>query len=452
MLLAGVIAVFFVLPGEPDAPVPALPVEQTSVETAPEPVLSDEERRRLDAESQRDLAALLTQQDRLRARGAEDWGAEDWQQYLELALTGDDAYLAGDVVASADAYAQALTKGAELLGRSEQLFEEFVADGYAALEAADWMTARELFAAALAIEPEDSRARTGAERAQSLPEVLELMRAAADADARGELPQAIELYRAALDMDSAWKPAREALTDATSRLAQFEFDTQLDEAYAALGAGRFQDALDGFDAALAMRPNSQAAADGRFQAEEGLRLGQIRLAQVRALAFERRELWAEAIDQYEAALATDPTLEYAIDGLERSRARRDLELKVLNLLENPRLLFDDSVLAEASVLREQAATVQPRGAQIDDQLARLDALLDAATREYPVALVSDGLTNITVYRLGTIGTFVSTEVSLRPGNYTAIGSRNGFRDVRRSFTVLPGRDPGPIEIICTEPI
>jgi hypothetical protein len=33
-----------------------------------------------------------------------------------------------------------------------------------------------------------------------------------------------------------------------------------------------------------------------------------------------------------------------------------------------------------------------------------------------------------------------------------VGSRNGYRDVRKSFTVLPGRDAGPIEVICMEPI
>jgi tetratricopeptide (TPR) repeat protein len=455
VLLLGVIAVFFVLPNGGDT-LQSAATEQAPVTEAPAPepanVLSAEDRRRLDAESQRDLAALLTQQDRLRARGAEDWGAEDWQRYLDLAVAGDDAYLAEDVVTSSASYAEALELGTDLLGRSDELFGQLVTEGFAAIDAADWMTARARFAAALEIRPDDVRAQAGGARARTLPDVLELMRDADEADDAGDLPGAIALYREALSLDAEWTPAREALNGASARLAQYEFDQQLDRAYGALAESRFDDALTAFDRALEMRPNSQAAADGRFQAEEGLRLGQIRLAQVRALAFERRELWSDAIAQYEAALDTDPTLEYAIEGLERSRVRRDLELKVMNLLDNPRLLFDDSVLAEARVLRQQAADVQPRGTQIDDQLARLDALIDAATREYPVALVSDGLTNITVFRLGTLGPLVSTEVRLRPGNYTAVGSRNGFRDVRKSFTVLPGRDAGPIEIICTEPI
>lgn len=452
-LLAGVITVFFVLPEDPEAPPTEAPsIAEPVADSAPTPALTEAQRRRLDAESQRDLAALLTQQDRLNLRGAPDWGGPAWQQYLEVIRAGDDAYLAEDVAASAQSYAAALQIGATLLEQSEQLFDQFVAEGFTALEAADWMTARERFSAALAIEPDNSRAQSGSDRAQSLPDVLAMMDDAAQADARGELPRAIEIYRAVLGVDPAWTPAREALASATGRLAQYRFDQQLDQAYAALAQSRFQDALDGFNTALQMRPNSQAAEDGRFQAEEGLRLGQIQLARVRALAFERRELWAEAIAQYEAALKTDPTLEYALEGLERSRLRRDLEVKVLNLLDNPRLLFEDAVLEDAQILRAQAAEVQPRGAQIDEQLARLDALLAAATRKHPVALVSDGFTSVTVFRLGALGMFTSTEIHLRPGTYTAIGSRNGYRDVRKSFTVLPGRDAGLIEIICQEPI
>jgi len=339
-----------------------------------------------------------------------------------------------------------------LLADSERLYEEFLQAGSTALDAGDWMTARERFADALAIEPESAAAQRGRDRARSLPEVLDTMAQAAGADAAGDLPGAIELYRSALRIDPQWTPARAALDDALGRRAQYEFDQTLDAAYAALAQSRFQDSLDAFDAALSMRPDSQAARDGRFQAEEGLRLGQIALARVRALAFERRELWSEAIDQYEDALATDPTLEYAIAGLERSRRRRDLEVKVLNLLDNPRLLFDDGVLEDARELREQVASVEPRGERIDEQLGQLDRLLAAATREYPVALVSDGMTNITLFRIGSIGAFVSTEVMLRPGTYTAIGARNGYRDVRASFTVLPGEELGPIEIVCTEPI
>ena len=67
-----------------------------------------------------------------------------------------------------------------------------------------------------------------------------------------------------------------------------------------------------------MRPQAREAQDGLTQAEQGIRLDQIALVEARALAFERRELWDQAIAQYRGALEGDPNLVFAKEGLERS--------------------------------------------------------------------------------------------------------------------------------------
>lgn len=452
-LLALLLAVFFVLPRM------TAPAIETPVAVAPEepvedpgPTLSPEELAALDAQAQRDLAALVTQQDRLETRNVAEWGGEHWTRYVELSRSGDDAYLRQDLATAAEAYRQALGTGAALLERGFELMGEALDAGDAALAGGDAGTALERYRFALAIAPEDDRGRLGLRRAEQLPRVLALMQEAQAATVGGDLPAAIELYLQALEIDPEWEPARSALAVASGNLEQYQFERRLSEGYAALADNEYDDALEHFTGALRMRPDSDQARDGLFQAEEGLRLVQLALARVRGLAFERRELWSLAIAQYETALATDPTLEYAMTGLERARARRDLEVKILNLLDNPRLLFDDGVLADARRLREEAETVDPKGERITDQLARLDGLLTLATTPLRVALRSDALTQVTVYRVGTIGVFTETEIELRPGEYTAIGSRNGYRDVRRNFTVVPGQRLEPIEVICVEPI
>ena len=453
VLVALLIVVFFVLPDATRSPAETagvVPEEPAAEPTGP--VLSPEERAALDAQAQRDLAALVSQQDRLENRNVAEWGGDAWTRYQELSRGGDDAYLRDDIAAAAEAYRQALEVGRSLLDEGFRLMGEAIEAGEAALEAGDARMAAERFQFALAIASNDDRARIGLQRAGKLPQVLELVEQGDAAVESGELPTAIERYRAALAIDADWRPAREALAKASGNLAQYRFDRTLSDGFAALGASEFDDAIAHFTQALAMRPGSEQAQEGLFQAEEGLRLGQLALARVRALAFERRELWSQAIEQYESALATDPTLEYAISGLERARARRDLEVKLLNLLDNPRLLFDDRVLADAQRLRAEAEAIDPKGAQLTDQLARMDRLLTAATTPRNVVLRSDMLTQVTLYRVGTIGAFTETEVALRPGQYTAIGSRNGYRDVRRNFTVLPDQPLEPIEVICVEPI
>ncbi|HSG65489.1 MAG TPA: hypothetical protein VLD39_10825, partial [Gammaproteobacteria bacterium] len=167
---------------------------------------------------------------------------------------------------------------------------------------------------------------------------------------------------------------------------------------------------------------------------------------------ERRELWDQAIAQYEAALGEDQALVFAQQGLARARARADLDSKLSHLLSNPNLLFDDGVLADAGTLLADARGVTDPGPRLTEQTSELDRLLRLASTPVSVELESDQLTAVTVYRVGPLGTFARRTLELRPGTYTAVGSRDGFRDVRATFTVLPGRALEPVRIACVEPI
>ena len=82
----------------------------------------------------------------------------------------------------------------------------------------------------------------------------------------------------------------------------------------------------------------------------------------------------------------------------------------------------------------------------------LDRLIELATTPIQVTLISDEETEVTVYRVGELGSFATMELALAPGRYTAVGQRRGYRDVRQTFNVLPGNDPAPITIVCAERI
>jgi hypothetical protein len=201
-----------------------------------------------------------------------------------------------------------------------------------------------------------------------------------------------------------------------------------------------------------MRPDSREARDGLEQAQQGAKLDEIALAEARGLAFERRELWEQAIALYRSVLANDETLLFAQTGLARAEARAGLDAKLRNLLDNPTLLFGDRVLADARKLLETAAAEALPGERLAGQIAELSRLVELASQPIPVRLTSDELTTVTLYRVGQLGTFASRDIELRPGNYTVIGSRDGYRDVRQTFTVRPGGNLAPINVVCVEPI
>jgi hypothetical protein len=176
------------------------------------------------------------------------------------------------------------------------------------------------------------------------------------------------------------------------------------------------------------------------------------MAKARASAFETRELWDRAIALYQEALATDPTLAFAIEGLEHAQRRADLDAKLETLNTEPARLLDESVLAEARGILATAQAVEEPGPRLQDQSSLLEQLIELATTPIQVTLISDNQTQVSVYRVGDLGSFTATELALKPGNYTVIGQRRGYRDVRQTFNVLPGNETGPITIICSERI
>jgi hypothetical protein len=67
-------------------------------------------------------------------------------------------------------------------------------------------------------------------------------------------------------------------------------------------------------------------------------------------------------------------------------------------------------------------------------------------------LESDNATQVAIPEIGSFGTFSRRDIQLKPGRYTVIGTRAGYRDVRREFTITAGEDVQTISVRCVEPI
>jgi tetratricopeptide (TPR) repeat protein len=453
-LIAAAVFVFALFPrlverSQPRKPAAATPAPNAATTVAP---LSPEEAAALKSKADALLAQLLAQQNELQELHAESWGAEDYARYKDLGNGGEDAFLANDFAQAVAKYTDAITVGTELLARSAEIVKRAFTAGQEAFAAGNSEVAIAQYDIVLGIEPGNEAAKAARARAERLPEVLALVaRGNSERDA-GEAQKAMATYREALAIDPRWEPASRALAAVNAGVRDSDFETAMSQGSKALAAENYTEAQHMFRAALALRPQAREAQDGLTEADEGLKLSKIALTEARALAFERREIWDQAIAQYKGALADDPTLVFAKTGLERATARASLDAKLRNLLDNPTLLFGDTVLADARMLVAEARAVPEPGPVLSDQIDKLDRLVGLAATPIAVQLQSDQHTEVTVYRVGPIGSFSSKELKLRPGTYTAIGSRNGYHDVRQTFTVLPGRTLPPISVICSEPI
>ena len=110
------------------------------------------------------------------------------------------------------------------------------------------------------------------------------------------------------------------------------------------------------------------------------------------------------------------------------------------------------MLQEVSVLVARAGEIEPSGPRHERQIEELGRLVGAYSTPIRTRLRSDNLTEVVVYKVGRLGAFNEQWLELRPGTYTVVGSRQGYRDVRRQLVVEPGRQPEPLEVRCEEQI
>jgi hypothetical protein len=86
------------------------------------------------------------------------------------------------------------------------------------------------------------------------------------------------------------------------------------------------------------------------------------------------------------------------------------------------------------------------------QIERLKAQLAVAAQPVAVQFESDNQTTVVIYKVGNLGTFSSRSLELRPGPYVVVGTRDGYRDVRRNIRVDPAGNMPPVVIRCEEAI
>ncbi|MDX2435499.1 MAG: hypothetical protein QNL88_00485 [Acidobacteriota bacterium] len=218
----------------------------------------------------------------------------------------------------------------------------------------------------------------------------------------------------------------------------------------ALERGEWDAAREAFETASSLRPGAPEVTDGLARAAAAERRALVSAGTRRGLELEASENWAEAEKVYLQVLTVDPEAAGALDGRDRAAERAALDKRLQYHIRNSGRLASLKVFEDAAELLAEAREITPRGPRLQDQLSRLEQSLNVASTPVPVIVVSDNLTNVVIYRVDRLGVFSRRELSLRPGIYTAVGSRIGFRDVRVQFTVTSGAALKPVTVVCTE--
>ncbi len=402
--------------------------------------------------AQEKLAAFQQLKADLDAKGADIWAAEPYTAMVRISQQADEFLVRKQFAAAAERYAAAIQELRGLAGQAQVIFEQAVSDGRRALEQGDGQTARKAFQLALKIDPANEVARGGLKRSETLESVLQLLENGRIQEGRGELSLALEDYQKALKLDPQAEEARQAAARVKERLAEEAFRRHMSAGLAALNQRDFAAARSELIQASQIRPNGPEVAEALLRLDAAVRLSKLENLKAQAQAAEQAEQWESALNHYQAALQIDNTLQFAMEGKHRSSQRSELDKRLQFYLQKPDVLESEAYLAKAIDLLKTTATVEPRGRRLQDQVQRLTRMVETAQTSVQVTLLSDDQTEVAVYKVGKLGRFSRRGVSLRPGRYTLVGSRDGYRDVRREIVVKAENGPVQVRIECSEKI
>src|SRR3984957_3156419 len=367
----------------------------------------------LDARAQfdRQLAAL-------ESRGAAVWGGQE--------------------------FSDAKMRAAEALGADEAGNPGFATRRLA--EAQALLSAVEKRApAAQRIDSTGRKAAEGQQRAHNPDAARPLLADAAGAEAAGDIARAQRDYQQALAADPKNGQAIAGLARARAALNSDEHSKTADSDAPAV-------VVRGLDETRDSRTAAAEAPAGSTPADPALRARAYESQRQRAVSFEAQERWDEALTEYETALKSDPSLAFAQQGKARAASRALLAQRLQTLIDRPELLAGAAARADALALIENANEQNPSGPVLRSQVARLQILLPAFDEPVHLALISDGATRVAIPSIGFSGVFSQREIQLKPGKYTVVGTRDGYRDVRRDITIAPGQGVQTISVSCGEPI
>lgn len=466
LLLVTLVGVFVYLPDQIEKPVitreTVAPPEQNQAQVATATATSEKatvlapyeqaqaEKDREEAEGL--VAELLRKQFALEDRGVNAWAGEQFEKVTLMAQEGDTLFRNGQYSEALAEYRAALEIVNDLTGRADDVFAQALAEGAAAIENSDAGLATTNFELALAMEPGNATAVRGLKLAASLEQILGLMSSAEEAQAGGDTQAAKAAYEKVLSLNPAWQPARQALAAMNRDRASQNYTQAMSQGFAGLVSNDLDKARSSFERALQIRPGNADAQDGMLQVDEAIRLRDIEALGVTAQAKARDENWQAAADDFKAALKIDPNLVFARQGLTQAETMASVDQEFALYFDRPERLAAEGVYQGAFGFLEQVESINSPGPKLSQNIGKLKDQLRLARVPVKVEFLSDNETEVYMYQVGNLGAFTNRELELYPGEYTLVGTRSGYRDVRQQLKVLPGQIPAPVVVRCEERI
>ena len=414
--------------------------------------LSAEELSALKQEAEKLLLQLIAKQKFLESKAVKKWASKKYEKALTLGSSGDEFFRKKEYQQAVAEYKDTIIILQNLEQKITPILKEHLSKGEVALTKAEKDTAIFHFKLAKSIEAENIQATNGLKRAKTIKELYSLLEQGGRFEAANNFIDAKSCYQKATELDPLSVDAKNALNRISERLTQSEFTKLINQGYSSLKLHQYGDARLAFKTAQKLLPNSDKPKEGLASITRAIRNEKIIALSAEAKYFENDQDWDNATISYQQILTLSPNFQPALQGLERSIQRKEIITRLDEYINNKLRLGSEQVAREAEQLVQEIASISNPGSRVGQKTVKLKELLRLVKQPISITLQSDNQTDIAIYKIGRLGRFEKRKVELKTGKYTIVGSRTGFRDIRKVLTVTTDMPSKTIIVRCDEPI
>lgn len=414
--------------------------------------LADAEKLKFRRDSQDVLANILELKQFLEENNVKQWSNSEYAHLQSRLSDAQLNYQRGDYRLSLEVFSKIENSLKGLANEYQPLLDRHIEDGDRFFEAGDAIAATAAFQKALLMSPDNVLALTGKQRAQLLPQLLKYLVIAEQYHQQKDYQSSLEQSKLALSLDKEYTPALLQFEESTRALKDSLFQQKMSAGYQLLEQQKWQQAQSSFEQAAQHIENRQETISALALLKNTREQFQVKKALKLALEYEQQEHWREALEIYQQLLKTDPGLVDPAARIVKVKVWVAIDDQLQEYLSDPLVLSNEQTFIKAEKLIANTRSLAKKGSRLQMQLDTLGSLLRRMDKVQTVEFMSDGFTDVTLYRVGPLGRFMSKSYDLKPGKYVAAGGRAGYRDVRVEFT-LTGLDKAPkIKVQCTDAI
>jgi len=394
----------------------------------------------------------LEPEPQIRAQNFAAWRPEKQQDILFLKEAAVSAFATGNYAIALAELEKASQMARQEVQALDAAFDQAYALAQKSKDADDYESAKGQIDEALRLKPSADKARALADEISSLPNVLELLRAAAIARAENN---PIAEHQNLVDVLKL-NPDRPGISERVSLLAK----EIKERAY----ARHIQTGLAEVDARnLKLAEKQLSEARKIYAKREETDLLAARVADLKsnleterlldmAKAATASDNWRLGQELYDKAKHIQPRNQFAVEGYGLAQSIVSLNDQITQQLNAPDRLASDNIATEARRLVAKSGALLNTSPSLDKKSKALSDLLVSYSISVPVKVTSDGQTQISVRGVGKVGATLEKIIELKPGTYTFEGKRSGYKSKLLRVQIRPGNTQVMVSIVCDERI